>query len=476
MIDWDESVYLLVARSTVEGSLPYVEVFSHKQPMLFLILTASFLLPDPVVGMRLVGCLAVTATAVGLGFITRRVVGGWIGPLVAILLTLLATAASGGLATNTEILFAPFIVLAFALVIAGSFAEAHDQRDEVFRFGFAGLLSGLAVQIKLVASFEAFALIVCSLVWMSMSQARTDDRPRQVLRRGLSFAIGAATPMAIALLVFGSFGQLGSYVFSNFGFNFAYTDLQSDRWSLFVAAMQRQAHSGNLLLFAVAVVSAAWLLSRARFRRDPIANVVVLSIAWFASAVAAVVVAAKYYDHHLLQPVPAATLLTSLAVARAFQDRRLIIRVLSAALLVCLLASQSTIAIRHLQQLAATPDLPREVAAILVEGGAAESIVFVANSQPVIYVLAEADAPSRYVLPAWYIRPEFRRRLGIDLDAFLDQVFEQRPRFVIVEQDHPWLPDRDFVELLIERYLADRYEPIARIGPVFVFRAVDEES
>jgi hypothetical protein len=79
------------------------------------------------------------------------------------------------------------------------------------------------------------------------------------------------------------------------------------------------------------------------------------------------------------------------------------------------------------------------------------------------------------VLPAWYIRPEFRRRLGIDLEEFLDQVFDKRPTFVILEWDHPWLPDRPMVETLTQTYLPGRYREVARIGPAIVYAHLEND-
>jgi len=120
VIDWDESVYLLVARSVIHGELPYVEIWDHKQPFLFVLLTLSFVAPDPIVGMRLVTCLGVSVTALLLALMVWQLVGGWVFPGLAALLYVLATMASGGLATNTEVLFSPFLAAAFYVLVFAS--------------------------------------------------------------------------------------------------------------------------------------------------------------------------------------------------------------------------------------------------------------------------------------------------------------------------------------------------------------------
>ncbi len=474
VIDWDESVYLLVSSSVAAGSLPYVEVFDHKQPFLFVVLLASFVFPDPVVGMRLICSLFVAVTATGLGLISRRFSGGCTGGWVAAGLYVLASTTSGGLATNAELLFAPFVTWAFALLAVPRGFAPNDGRTRMLRFCAAGWLAGLAVQIKLVASFDVLVLGVAAPLLWSSSDARWASRVREFWKRSGCFWIVAVAPLAVALVVFAVFGQLEAFWFANVEFNFVYTHLQVDRLGLLTAALVRQAHEGILWLLAVSIGAAVWLMAGSRPRGGPAAGPIALVSAWLLSDALSVLAAAKFYDHHFLQMLPPAVLLISVAVGRASRDRRKVVRIGAAVLVTGLLVGLAPVALHVIERAAQDPDHPKDTAAFLRDHGARGSLVFVANSQPVIYLLSGARMPSRYVLPAWYVRPEFRKRLDIELERFLDEVFDQRPMFVVMERDHPWLPDGELVEILTQRYLPGRYRPMAQIGRAIVFRRLEE--
>jgi len=204
-------------------------------------------------------------------------------------------------------------------------------------------------------------------------------------------------------------------------------------------------------------------------------RLVVSPMLWFLAAVLSVVATGKFYDHHLLQTLPPLVLLAATVIVMALRHRKPVVRALAVVVLVCTVAVQAIGAARNLRREMSRPDIPREVGRYLAERINPGDTIYVANSQPIVYLLCGATPPSRFVLPAWIIRPELRQRLGVDLETFLNGVFEQRPSFVVMEQDHPWLPDRGFVDLLVEDHLVGNYEPDARFGSTLVFRETGSE-
>ena len=254
MVDWDESVYLLVASSVLDGHLPYVEIFSHKQPFLYLVFAASFIAKDPVVGMRILGSVCVAVTALFLAVIARRILGGWIAPIVAVVLYILGMMSSGGLATNTEVVFAPFVAGAFAVLAFLPRDRSPTGTSQLLRFAFGGLLGGLAVQIKLVAVFEVLALAAAAAMSWWPPGLPTPGAARLIARRLFCFGLGVLAPAAVALFVFWYHGALDEYLFTNFGFNFDYTGVGADRMGLARAALNRQASQGNLLVWTIALL------------------------------------------------------------------------------------------------------------------------------------------------------------------------------------------------------------------------------
>ena len=116
-IDWDESIYLLMARSMLQGHAPYTAIWDHKPPGIYLVfaLTQVFF-GQMVLAIRLLALLVVTATCFLLWLYGRHVLGSRsVGALAALFYALFST-QNGGLASNAEIIFAPFTVAALLLL------------------------------------------------------------------------------------------------------------------------------------------------------------------------------------------------------------------------------------------------------------------------------------------------------------------------------------------------------------------------
>ncbi|MCK5377458.1 MAG: hypothetical protein KAJ97_10265, partial [Acidobacteria bacterium] len=281
VIDWDESVYLLVSSSLVDGHLPYIEVWDHKQPFLYVLFAASFLAADPVVGMRLLGCAAVAITAILLAVASRRVFRGWFAPSVAAGLYVLSTMSSGGLATNTEIIFAPFVVAACALLVFVPINVFSTREHHLIRFATGGLLCGLAMQVKLIAAFEVMAIVGAATVLWWPASRRFRRAAQLTMRRLLLFGLGALVPAIIGAGAYWFGGQFDEYVFANFVFNFAYSTMDVDTLGLARAAVSRQLNQGNMLLWVLGLFAVPLALWWVRSDRHTL-RLLVAGIGWLA--------------------------------------------------------------------------------------------------------------------------------------------------------------------------------------------------
>ena len=116
VINPDESLYAVQAQAWLRGGWPYVAVWDMHPvgaPALF---TATFaLFGESLASLRLLGVLAVAATGFALHRGVRAAGAGRATGLAAGLAYVACSALLDGLATNTEILLAPFVAGAMAL-------------------------------------------------------------------------------------------------------------------------------------------------------------------------------------------------------------------------------------------------------------------------------------------------------------------------------------------------------------------------
>ena len=198
VIDTDEGLYLVQAQAWLRGGWPLVAVWDmHPIGAPAMFAGAMAVLGESIATIRLLGAFCVAAAATAL-YGAVRAAGAPRGIAVAAGLVYVGhTLRMGGLATNTEILFAPMVVTAMALGVRGMTRTLHlGQPPGWYPLIAMGAAMGWALSVKPVVAPEgclAFALLVFPALW------------RRVLpwRRALAMAAVYAGFCALPTVFFG---------------------------------------------------------------------------------------------------------------------------------------------------------------------------------------------------------------------------------------------------------------------------------
>jgi len=465
VIDWDESIYLLVSRELLRGHAPYTVIWDHKPPGLYALFAAfQLLFGQSIASARLGAALAVTATCAVLFVCGKRLFGSSSVGALAAAAYAGQSALGGGLAANTEVLFAPFCTLGFLVLVT-------PETPRASRVLAAGLIFGLAAQVKYVAAFElAGAFAGAAAVW---SLAERRFLLSSTLRRGLLAAAGFLAPFALAALAFLAAGRFPEYAHANFAANAAY--VSGGRLSpaeLFTAvadhARRNPCFWGGAILVPVAAV-----LSRRSGR--PFGRPAWLVGAWLAGAASGVASLGRIWDHYFLQLLPPLALLGAAAaveVARGLAPsrERLAATATAAAGATLLLGPPLLSSISALFSPPAE-DAPRDVARFLTPRIAPGDTLYVADWEPILHYLVDARIPTRFVLPDDLLDPAFARMAGVDRFGELERIFARPPAWVVRRvwrlRDVPGAPE--FYREL-ESKLAAGYRAEAMIGDAVLYR------
>ena len=156
VIDTDEGLYMVQAREWLHGNWPLVGVWDmHPVGAPALFTAFMWLFGESIWVFRMMGVLGTWLTAWALFAIVRFATAPPALGLAAGLLYLAHTTLLGGLATNTEILFAPLVAWSMALGLrAVRRALEHDEAPPFTKILAMGLMIGCALAIKPVAVFE----------------------------------------------------------------------------------------------------------------------------------------------------------------------------------------------------------------------------------------------------------------------------------------------------------------------------------
>jgi 4-amino-4-deoxy-L-arabinose transferase-like glycosyltransferase len=467
VIDTDEGLYLVQAREWLRGHWPLVAVWDmHPVGAPALFAMALLVFGDGVAAIRWLGIFCAAATGTGLYALVRAAGGGPLLGLAAGLIYIAHSVLLYGLASNTEILFAPFVVWAMVLGLRGGVAalDCAVAPGWLTIIGM-GLLIGLGFAIKPVVTPEgclAFALLTLPALWRRLLQ------PGRFVGMAAAYAVLALLPSAMLALSYASQGQFGAWLDGSLLAPWRYSQA---RVGLTVALARCQ--TAVLILAAPCLLAllALWRQGRSAGSGGRLAR---LGVIWLLMATLAIVGPGFFYQHYFLLWLPPLALLAALGIAELAglmgQERMRPVFIGLLALL-CLGAWRQEAALR-LERALWVADPVREVAKTIRERLRPGEAIFVANYHPVLYALTDAALPTRFIFPE-HLTGHFTQVADIDTEAELRRVLASRPRFVVV--DRGWWPQvGERGKAILNEVLARDYELEVTIpeerGPVELWR------
>jgi hypothetical protein len=399
--------------------------------------------------------------------------------MIAALLYALYSVSSGGLATNTEILFAPFSVAAVALILPWWVGrDPQASPPGLGCWSITGLLLGLASFTKLIAVFDAgFVALLLVTGWWSLPSGLGYGRSLDWLaRRMFVLASGFTAPWIFGVAYFWVVGSFDDFLFANFTFNrINFADRPPISLESLGAVFTRLVTRENGLLWAGLALAIVVLAFRPKWLSTTDRRLLTGLVVWAVLGTAAAVSLRRLYLHYYLQPTPALALITALLVVLAFNRARRRSIFVIVAILIALLVPQGLKIAERWRQINSMTDVPAVVAAHLrgrVEPG---ETIYVANDQPILYFLTGTRVPTRWAFPQFLISPVFRQRLGIDLERELAAIFAHRPSYVVFNTNERNLTDPEYHRLLFEHYLASGYELETTLFTTALFRRASDQ-
>ena len=469
VIDTDEGLYMLQAREWLDGNWPIVAVWDMHPvgaPAIFAVFMAIF--GDDIWVLRALGAACVAAAASALFSAVRYAGGPPALGLAAGVLYIAHSGLLGGLATNTEILFAPMVGWAMALGLRGAVdalerSKAPRWRDMVV----IGVLIGAALTLKPVTVFEgalAWVFLVLPAFRLGLM-----NLGRLAAMAG-AYALLCAAPSLLWALAYALRGEFAVFLEGAF--------LAPLRYA---GSRLSPADSFRFALVAVLLLLWAFLLTlpaliRPRNRQGPLERLRQFGMLWFLAATFAVVLPGQFYQHYFLIWLLPLSLLAALGARQLARYLRPGMVVIGFQLLIgaVVLDAWRVAALPRLDRgigLGAPDPVRRTAAAVRAEIDPGDPI-WVVNYHPVVYVLADAAVSTRYAFPAHLAGP-FYRVTGIDSYAEIARILESHPRVLVI--DRGWWPSvRRRAALLIEAALDEQYELVATVpeerGPVEIWR------
>jgi 4-amino-4-deoxy-L-arabinose transferase-like glycosyltransferase len=428
-LDWDESLYIVVAGRWLHGDVPYSAIWDiHPMGVPALFSLGTWLLGDGLLAARLLGLLAVTGTAALLCVFLDRYTRLRPAGILAGLFYLLYMTRPEGLAANTEV-FNNFAVTAASYLLVGELLAAPDTMRPRRIFA-AALLLGTGLQFKYVVIPEAVMLCGTLLLWQ--------------LARGASFTriaglavlavLGGVLPTLLASLYYWWAGALQPYLDATLRANVAYlaepltagTVLARIRYGLLPIA--------GLLIWPVVL----FVLVR-RDRQHRRLEVICLWLAiWLVSTCIDVALPLKFWKHYFNALVPPLCLIAGLALVWLAHARQAwFARVITVGMLLTVAPAVAEMA-KHMSDTRTFDrvNTPREISDRIMAVGTNGGDVYVFNYDPLVYAYAHVKPPTRFVLGIDL--SEFAASSGTTAEEEIGRILDEKPRWIVVAQPTPY--------------------------------------
>ncbi len=187
VIDWDESTFILIGQSILDGHLPYTQLWDVKPPFAYGFFSLAILLfGKAIASVRLAGALVVASTAFVVNRITQRlwtVRAGWLAGILVILVTSILT---GGQAVMGEHIAVLPLLLTLYLLLAQGVTTAT-----LFS---AGLFTSIAAMVRLNLAYVAVGVGVYLLL-LGLKQPLAKQA-----RNGFAYSLGSVIPIFLSVL------------------------------------------------------------------------------------------------------------------------------------------------------------------------------------------------------------------------------------------------------------------------------------
>jgi 4-amino-4-deoxy-L-arabinose transferase-like glycosyltransferase len=450
----------------LDGNLPYVQVWDHKPPGIYLLFSLSqIVFGQSIISIRILTCIFVSISCL---FLYKT--GNVLHPnnnqngLLAGILYAFFSLKNGGLSANTELFFAFFNILAFYLVFITLFSSNKELTFHKFRFFIIGLVMGISLHIKYLVVFDFFAvlLIVTSYYCLKSSNTRWIGLTKIIV----CLFTGAFIPFLLFILFFLNSGYLNEYIYANFIANKIYsseTQFSIRYFSEVILGQSVQNHPLWLCLF----LTPFYLYFLIPRKSEESYKFYTLLI-WFLMAFIGTCVTKKFYPHYFLQVLPPLCLISSYMVMTLLDTANLKpIRLGFAFILIFLFplllssskplkASVQFINKKYVQNSDHWQDTPTLVSNYIKSRIGEDDYIYTADYQPIIYYLTNSKIPTKYVLPNWFIKKEFSRFIGINLAHELSNILEKEPIYIVMKNSDKLNGNNEFY-IRIRNFIKDKY-------------------
>lgn len=453
VIDPDETTQAVIAQAMGRGYRLYTDIWELKPPGIHLLFLLGFsVFGESIFTLRLLGCLTITLSCFLIYKIGQKfhVYGDIIGVFAGIIYAF-CSLTSGGLASNIEIFFIPFVLLSFLKVINLPNLESSKYSLTIFS---AGLMLGLAFELKYVVIYDIFSILAILILQTYFLKDNSSKISLFTLTKLIIIlGIGTLTPFLLVTLFFIINHQFDNYWFANFTVLLIYTDYPRSLGE-YIQSLREQFLINPILWLSLFISPIYYYLKKTINFQDK--SLLISLYLWLFFILAGIFLTFKaiFFGHYFIQLYPALSLISSYLIVQLLMllsqtstfiktfflklNKIKLILIIMFLLVIYpnnfnnLLQGAKFFYIRQIKGVTHW-NLPpsQRIANYLKQRTNASDYIYITNYEPtLIYFLSGAKIPTKYLVHT----PAATKRFRVFLDPVKEvhEVMKKKPKYVLL--------------------------------------------
>lgn len=455
VFDWDESTFILMGQSILDGNIPYVEAWDNKPPFAYFIYSMFiYFFGKTIFAIRVGGMLFVFLASVLLYMTGEALYNKTAGVIAAIFLIVFVSARKWGLSTMIEHLMLVPVSLVLLLVLT-------RKLDNKMAF-VTGLILGAGILMRQNMAFDSLAVLAVFLTGITMPGTDIPER----FNRCIFLISGIFVPIFAVIVYYVLNGELRLFINTNISVAIAHVSESTSiyrKFELLFTNIKREFADGNILLwlcFPHGILSIFFFQKNKDIKRAVVAMLII-----FLAQVFSIFYTGTIFGYHYLGLItPIMALVCGVAISfwfssgagRVMAVKFIAVFIIAAGLIFSLhkhvYPLYREIASKVMLRQPLDDDTCYQIAEYLNKENVKGKYIYLLNNCHIVYFLTDSRLPTKYVHPTNIIKYDYMLKVIDGPEATdeteLQKILLKKPAF-IVYKDGSWpTPDDDFRKML----------------------------
>lgn len=463
VFNWDESTFILMGQSILDGNLPYLELWDLKPPLAFFSYAfAMFAFGKSIVSVRLFGTLCVIAAAILTYYICRSLWSLKISLSAAMLFIMLSGPLTDGKSVMTEHIALVPLLGALALLV-------RSNKLGNIKFFLVGLLMAFACMIRLNLAYVALMLGLYIAV-KSINFNLNEKKYFEII----AYTIGFLIPPIGLYLPYVITNNTQIFKVSIIDASLAYSTSQTPLWQLIL----HQIYNVWGIIFLIGIVQIIRLIKQEK-NLSLRQNQLIYCAIFFFGTEWSILKSGAAHNHYMIQLAPFFAVIFSswfIGLLKFNLKAGYFILILTLTLVALpTLNEYKVVGTRFFSQQPLSYGREYELAQYLSQQGGRNTTIYMMEHH-LVYWLLDIKPPTKIVTHPSNISKEYLLRAVKGQTATTNQellkVLNQKPKFIVKKEGVWYLQGHPDAVALLEKTLQTQYVLLNNIQGTQIYRKI----